>query len=205
VSELILESLITSGSGLLGAFLGAAGSYFQATRLRERDKQDEAARRDQDRQDEQARQRRSREEAAGDRIDLVFSQLRRELPDKLADRFPDGEVKERTNRVYRAFDEIEAQAAYLPEDVRKRVLEYRAFLYDADELSADRYGAHYDHWPTIVVKSCRESHEVLAAFLRHGKMPVPSPWLADTRRALDHLYEIRAEEYYPDIAAACCQ
>ncbi|MBL0749788.1 hypothetical protein [Nocardioides baculatus] len=173
----------------------------------EREQREDEWKREQERREEQRAhlaEARRREELASEEIDKAVSRAVQLVPAVARSRFADDRKERQASAELRGlFEEISAQAAYLPADLRVRIVGLADLLGAADEMEAGvQYGTpyHYHSVYTIARRCGEEAHELLAAFLRHDSLPHPSKTIAEYALAYEDLVRDKESEFAMEIA-----
>lgn len=187
------QSLIAAGSGLGGAIIGAVVTIATDRIARRHQVVRDNAEHERVVEDAKRTQRRRREETAAEEIDQMISVVADENMRRLRTREGwDDAASERTRDALLAANSC---AAYLPTEMRDRVTEYLSFLENAEELT--QWGAGRSG--TTIWNARRESHDLIAAFLRFEELPPESEWLRETRGAAGDLVSDREEMYQAEL------
>ncbi|WP_447925556.1 hypothetical protein [Georgenia muralis] len=147
---------------------------------------------------------RRREEAAAEEIDRVSSRLVDAVIASRRSKELASEQRRIRTKMRQDIDELSVQAAYLPGDLRARVLQIQQMFRYADELGADSWNGmafHYDGVHTIARCIGEEAHELIAAFLRQSPRIEPtSKKFRELELALQALFRHKEEDFAPEVA-----
>lgn len=208
---LLVGALITLGVQFaVEAYRNRASTHRETrdeTRLKEREEREEARLIDRElreearaativaREAERARVNDAwkREELACEELDRLFAIAEAAVPDAVLDVL----TAETSQLKSSTLGGVVAQAAYLPVDVRERILELHDLLKWADEVSSHRNsaGEHFHHIRTYCRNIVLEAHEILARHLRREPLPPVSDEIIQYRIGQRENFARREDEY----------
>jgi len=198
VDTATVNALISAGSGLTGAVVGATGSALVQRGARKEARKDEIAReqRAEARRLADAKDERVRE--AAERCDEVLStwvQAGQQFG-RGSDRWS---VYSEASR--KALAALSRETVFLPGDLRERVDEAAQIFRDADSVALDPQSSaptfHYRSLWSILTTTYSDVHGVIAAWMQGQPLPERSQSLRENIAARD-AYESFRDEYYAD-------
>lgn len=188
----ILQMTVTAAAGLVGAFIGG----WTTTRgQRQQHERDIAA--------EMAREARGRSITAAERCDVIFQELKDIVPTVASTRTQPEQARQAIDAQYRLLEELDDQLVYLTSPWRERLEGNALLMRDADELGSDGFRrAHYHSTRTVAQTVSRDSHTVLASFLRNESLPEDDTYILEYQVAHAFVTVDRDDEYAQEIEEA---
>lgn len=190
-----VTAISVAGIGLIGTFVSQAKSHRRQITADELKHQREL-------DAEALRATRARGELAAEECDRLFSVLGREQLAEFNEGrgTPSEEIRERGQDIRDALDAIGAHTAYLPDDLRMRLLFLRDVIHWSEEIS--RGGHHSSSRYTLVNNAVTRAHSNIARFLRREPLQpeAADPLLIEFAYALARIFDERRWEFAEEIA-----